>query len=227
MWFVFGYLACGTSTPSVSSTKQEVETKQAEEMSLNIVEAQDEIIENLPPVIEKFEFVEANLFVTSPIEVDVEAHDPEGKIVRDTFIWRINGEKLVAEKGQKLRKTDVHKGDSISVTVVVSDGEIETTQTIATKIQNSAPTWAKDPRNMKDIDGFVVLATDIDGDPITYRVEGQPAGMSISPQGKISYVGSTTEKSGKYTVSVIAEDDDKASITWQFSMEVSAGSQGK
>lgn len=230
MWLMFGYLGCGTSTPSVPSTSPKTTNQEEMLPDVDVVAEQEEQegnIVNLPPVIDKFGFVDPNPSILSTIEVEIDAQDPEGNIVRDSFVWRINGEKLLAEKGQKLRKKDLHKGDSISVTVVVSDGEIETTQTIATKIQNSPPTWARDPRNMKNIDGFTVQATDIDGDPITYRVEGQPVGLSISPQGRISYVGSTTEKGGTYTVSVIAEDDDKANITWQFSMEVSPGSQGK
>ena len=82
-------------------------------------------------------------------------------------------------------------------------------------IGNAPPQWLRDPRNLKKVDGYTVEAVDPDGDPVTYRLEGAPDGMTISTigkAGKISYKGSTTEPGGDYTIKVIAEDSDKALV---------------
>ena len=84
--------------------------------------------------------------------------------------------------------------------------------------------WLRDPRALKQLDGYTVQAMDPDGDPLTYRLQGAPKGMTISNTGQISYKGSTREPGGAYTIAVLAEDPQKAVVQWSFSIQLSPGS---
>ena len=133
--------------------------------------------------------------------------------------WTINGKDLMSEKGRTLRRKNIKKGDEIIATLVVSDGLLKNQQSVKTVVDNAPPQWLKDPRNLTKVDGYTVEAIDPDGDPITYRLEGAPDGMTILTRGNvgtISYKGSTREPGGDYTVRVIAEDSDKALVQWSF-----------
>ena len=136
----------------------------------------------------------------------------------------VNGRSRPAETRDFLRKTSLKKGDEVEVLLSASDGVQSTEKILKTTIVNAPPEWKSDPREMKDINGFIVEAVDPDGDRVTYRLEGAPKGMSISPSGKLSYVGSKDEAGGTYTISVIAEDPDKLQVKWVFSISLSAGS---
>ena len=139
----------------------------------------------------------------------------------------VNGRSRPAETRDFLRKTSLKKGDEVEVVISASDGIQSTEKILKTTIVNAPPEWKSDPRGMKDLNGFVVEAVDPDRDKITYRLEGEPKGMTISPAGKLAYVGSKTEKGGAYTISVIAEDTEKAQVKWVFSISLSAGSAVK
>ena len=125
-------------------------------------------------------------------------------------------------------RKNLKKGDEVEAILVARDSSsneaTEAQSSINTTILNSAPQWVRDPREIKEIEGYTVQAVDPDGDPINYRLTGAPAGMSISQRGRLSYKGSKSEKGGKYTVSIIAEDSDKLNVQWSFAIELSAGS---
>ena len=214
---LIGLLGCSTEEPLTEAPPEPI-------VEPDIEPAIEAEIRNNQPHISLLEFTDRNYQYTDPISISYETFDPDGDSTREEVFWAINGQELIAAKGKTLRRSGLKKGDMVTATVVVTDGKQENQKSIQTTIQNAPPQWLRDPRTISQIDGYQVQATDPDGDPILYRLEGAPDGMSISEKGRISYTGSTEEKGGQYTVRVIAEDPEKANVQWSFSIVLSAGS---
>ena len=220
------FLACAAQEEVQKPPKEEVKRFLHQDPVFEIVE-EEKKEQNLSPVIDSVSFVTENPTVKDQVKVAVVAKDPEGLPLRYDYVWKVNGKSYHSETREFLRKTKVKRGDNIEVTVIATDGVLQSEKSAQTTVGNSSPEWDPDPRNLKDINGFRVNATDPDGDSITYKLEGAPNGMSISPTGTLSYVGSEQEPGGNYTVSVIAEDPQKAQVRWQFAITLSAGSKAK
>ena len=197
------------------------------------VEAVEEVFEepkklNHQPHVVALSFTQDAYIFSDSIEVEYETFDADGDSTREELVWTVNGKDLISEKGRTLRRKNIKKGDEIVATLLVNDGLLKNQQSVKTVIGNAPPQWLRDPRNLTKVDGYTVEAVDPDGDPVTYRLEGAPDGMTISTigkAGKISYKGSTTEPGGDYTIKVIAEDSDKALVQWAFSIQLSPGSE--
>ena len=179
---------------------------------------------NHQPHVVSLSFTQDEYIYSDRIGVEYETFDPDGDPTREELFWSVNGQELISEKGRNLRRKNLKKGDEVAVTLVVKDGVLENQQFIKTVVGNAPPQWLRDPRDLTQVDGYTVEAVDPDGDPLTYRLEGAPNGMSISNTGKISYKGSTTEPGGDYTIRVIAEDSEKALVQWSFAIQLSPGS---
>jgi hypothetical protein len=210
--------SCGPSeVPVVSEpavqVEEEVVAPKVKEASLN-----------QQPQIVSLEFSESVYIQGASVSIDFETFDPDGDNLRDEIFWSVNGRELISQKGKILRVKDLKRGDKVVATLVVRDGDIEAQKKIETTVDNAPPQWESDPRIIREIDGYTVKAIDPDGDSITYRLVGQPEGMSISSGGRLSYKGSETEKGGAYTIRVIAEDPDKALVQWSFGIQLSPGS---
>ena len=218
MWLLF---ACTTQ-----EIKQEAPPKKEEVQE--IVEEEIEEEEILEPLqITSIEFTHPEPKATDPIEVEVKAKRPKSGGLRYEYEWSINGRKQISEKSSALKRAKIKKGDSISVTVTIRNKDRELSKKTEVKILNSPPQWEADPRLVREIDGFKVKAFDPDGDPIKYRLEGQPRGMTISSNGELHYKGSTTEPGGKYNIAVIAEDNERGLVKWDFSISLTPGSDAK
>ena len=204
----------------------------------NIVEApvEEEVLEpeeeapppNAPPVIELAEFVNPKPTAQDKIQVRVEASDPDNERVRLDYEWVVNGKKLPSEHRHTLGDNRVKKGDELILTIIASDGKLESKKQLLLTIENASPFWLEDPRLTSDLNGFQVKAVDPDDEPITYRIAGAPEGMTIDPEkGILGYEGTTTEPGGNYTIDVFAEDPDKLFVKWSFSIQVSPGSEAQ
>ena len=220
MLSVIWMLACG-SEPEVELVDEEVVEEVVPEP-----EAEPEKMNHQPHVV-SLGFEKDTYMYSDTIAIDYETFDPDGDATREEIFWSLNGKELISEKGKTFRRKDIKKGDELTATLVVKDGKLENQQSVKTTIGNAPPQWLRDPRTLTKIDGYTVEAVDPDGDALTYRLTGAPEGMSISERGRISYSGSTTEPGGAYTITVIAEDTEKALVQWSFSIQLSPGSDAK
>ncbi len=206
---------------------------QSEETSAPVIEepVAEEVVEELPepeklnhqPSVVSLEFDKDSYIYSDTIRIEYETFDQDGDAIREEVTWTVNDKELISEKGKTLRRK-VKKGDTVVATLIVKDGTLENQRSVSTTIDNAPPQWLRDPRTISKIDGYTVEAVDPDGDQIAYRLKGAPQGMSISNTGRLSYKGSTKEPGGAYTISVIAEDPDKASVQWSFQIQLSPGS---
>jgi len=158
------------------------------------------------------------------LRVSASPTDPNGSFPLVTYQWAINGTQVLGESGATLSHQRFHRGDVVTSMIIASDGEASSTATTQITIQNAAPTITTRPEYVSTIDGLQMSAKDPDGDPLTWRLEGAPYGMTINPRsGEIAFKGSQVDQGGAFTVSVVVEDSEGASSTWRFSAEVKGG----
>lgn len=218
MWILW---ACTTQ-----EVKQEAPPPKEEIVEVEEIEEEEEIAIK-PLQINSIEFTNPEPKTTDTIEVTVDAEKPESGGLRYSYEWSINGKKQISEKASALKRAKVKKGDKIEVKVTIRNRERELTRAAQVTVVNSPPQWEADPRLVREIDGFTVKAFDPDGDYLQYRLEGQPQGMTISSTGELHYKGSTKEPGGKYDITVIAEDNERANVKWNFSISLTPGSDAK
>ncbi len=183
---------------------------------------------NRAPVILSIELEPAAPRTLDDIEVRVKAEDPDRDYIRYEYTWLVNQQELRGLRQPKLSHTNFAKGDMVQLKVVATDRDLETEGlSPVLVVRNTPPEIVSQAGSLRSIDGYRVQAQDIDGDPLSFRLEGQPDGMSIDgSSGKLSYSGSETAKAGAYQVQVIVEDPDKGSAKWSFGITVAAGSVG-
>ncbi len=141
-----------------------------------------------------------------------------------TYEWAINGTKLISENGPTLSRELFKRGDVVTSAIIASDGQASGRATTEITIRNAAPTITTRPEYVTSVDGLRMTAKDPDGDPLTWRLEGAPYGMTINPRsGEIAFKGAQVDQGGAFTVNVVVEDADGETATWRFSAEVKGG----
>ena len=220
MWWWF--LGCGVSQ---NVEKKEVREELMEDTSLEDALSAEQSPEkmNEAPQIEYFRFTKAKYITGDSIAVEFHGVDPEHSPIQSDIIWKVNESTLLREKNVELQSHKASKGDVVQCFLTLSDGEKQSQKVIQMRVENSHPTWKKDPREFKDIHGHIVEAEDPDGDELHYMLEGGPKGMTINQKGRIEYRPSIYEPGGVYQVSVIAEDPDGALVRWDFGITVEPG----
>ena len=164
--------------------------------------------QNQPPRIVRLYFVPRVFKPGDRYGVEVETEDPEGDPVKVRYTWYVN-DRWVGD-GPRLEEP-VRRGDRIMVHVVPYDGEKQgEAVTLKRTVLNMPPVLTQSME--LDFDGgtylYQVRAEDPDGDPVTYRLEGAPAGMSISrDSGLITWqVPDSVPEQNPPQFTVLAED---------------------
>jgi hypothetical protein len=167
----------------------------------------------------------ARATVLDEIPLLVEADDPDGDALDIEVTWFVDGEDLMGVHGQTLPAGKATKGQVVRAKAVASDGERkDSLESNEITIANAPPEMITQVRDVVRLDAFLMRAKDPDDDPLTWRLEGAPAGLSIDKDGMLHYQGSTSEKGGAYTIRIVADDGDQGTATMEFKIDVSAGS---
>ena len=135
------------------------------------------------PVIQEV-WVEPKLpFANDNLKAQVKSSDLDGDFVYYTFQWEKDGKVIPDEKNQVLERGRFKKGDSIAVTVVPDDREIQggPKKSDPVLISNSPPMiTSSPPTSVKGTTYRVsVKANDPDQDPIVFTLKSGPKGMAI------------------------------------------------
>ncbi len=118
--------------------------------------------------------------------------DPDADPITISYTWHKNGIVLDGQSGKSLPVGSHKKGDTISVTAVISDGmhTVSVDSAIAT-IQDSPPTVSiAAPTAVTYGASFSVAtsASDIDGDSVAYSLLYGPVGMSVDSKGVVTWI---------------------------------------
>ncbi len=163
------------------------------------------------------------------IRLEVAAEDPDGDTLRYQYQWSINGKEMAHLTRDNIPGSSFDRGDVVVCEVTVEDGKggSASRKTAEIEIVNSPPVFQTDPRQVRNLDGLQLQASDPDGDKLTFSMRNAPAGMTIDRErGVIRYRGTTQEKGGHYEVVATVDDGVGGTATWTFALDVSAGSAG-
>ncbi len=206
--------ACRSNTP--------VETTPTPEATPTPQQAAEEV-ENTAPRVTKVTLKPGQPTVRDEIRAVPEARDPDGDYVTFTYRWFVNGRQLLGQISEVLPAGEARHGDTVQVEVVPHDprgneGDPFRSETIT--VRNSPPELLERLSPGMSIDGYRMKVEDPDGDPITFRLENAPPSMHIDPDGTIRWTPSASDKPGLYKVTMVASDDQGASVTVVFPAKV-------
>lgn len=168
------------------------------------------VIGNTPPRIKKVVFRDAAIRAGQPIELQIEAEDPDGDPITYAYRWMRNEEANVIGEGAILPAGSFARGDRIGFMVTPSDGELEGIpyQGSAVEVPNAPPVITSQPpmEFLSTVYRYDVKAMDPDGDPLGYALESSPEGMTIdAATGRLSWP-ITGVAAGGYQVSIVVTD---------------------
>jgi hypothetical protein len=124
-----------------------------------------------------------------------------------------------------IESADLAKGDSwqCRATAYNTEGDTMTVTSAASVIQNSAPVITSNADTTAQTGvayTYTVVASDPDGDSLTYSLDTYPTNMSISTAGVITWTPSETQR-GSFTVVARVTDSSGASVTQSYTLVVS------
>jgi hypothetical protein len=179
---------------------------------------------NSPPVIQEVWIEPKMAYATERLKVNVKSFDRDGDFVYYTYQWGKNGDPLNEERGEYLERGQFKKGDSIVVTVIPDDREVQgrSRKSEPLIISNSPPLIVSSP----SISGggspylYQVRATDPDDDPITFTLKSAPKGMVINRSTGLIRWDIQKEDKGNHLVEIEASDDAGAKSMQRYTLGV-------
>lgn len=179
---------------------------------------------NTPPVIQHASIDIDASTRGSQLVAHVEVADPDHDIFTITYRWTKNEMVIQDGESNRLNVDGLSAKDLIQVEVTASDGAPNGVSSRSGRFQlaNSAPTITSSPP-LTGGDGqyaYLVQATDVDGDPITYALETAPSGMSIdAATGQVRWLVPANLR-GAHRIRVIAQDDRGGIAAQEFDLSL-------
>jgi len=146
------------------------------------------------------------------------------------YEWMVNGREVMGVFGDTLRPDKFKAGDTLAVTVMARDrrGKVDTATVTGIQVSNSTPQIVSNLATMPNLDGYAFEAVDPDGDPVTWRLEGAPPGMTIGERsGRIALDTSKVYKNETYTIEVVAMDPSGGEGRLKFSASLGGAAQAR
>jgi hypothetical protein len=176
------------------------------------------------PVIQEV-WVEPKLaFASDNLKAQIKSFDPDGDFVYYTFQWEKEGRVIPDERDQVLERGRFKKGDSIAVTVIPDDREIqgEPKKSDPVLISNSPPMIISSPPT--SVKGttyeYLVKANDPDQDPVVFTLKSGPKRMAIDKDKGFIRWEIRKEDKGTYSIEIEASDPEGAKSTQRFTLTV-------
>lgn len=152
------------------------------------------------------------------------ASDPDGDELSFEYRWDVNGE-TVDTSGATLAAEHYARGDQVVVTVIASDGEMESEelQSDPIDVANAAPRIVSTPGGFDDEGRFryEVKAEDADGDAsFRYRLLEGPPGMEFDLASGAVEWAPRQDQAGRHPVEIEVKDLHGGRATQSFVMEL-------
>jgi hypothetical protein len=186
----------------------------------------DEAEGNQPPKIRLVQIVPSRITTLTDVRVKTTVEDPESDPIRMEIQWFVNGVKRVRDTKRVLDSSRFRKKDKLTVQVTVTDG----THTLkrmspVVEVENSPPQFAMRTGSLPKLDGFIIRASDPDNDPLVFKLENPPPGLSIDDQGELSFEGSELTEGGTFETRIVVEDDEGLQVIWPLTVTLKAGQE--
>ncbi len=178
------------------------------------------VIKNTPPSITKSQLVPSKPVVSSILRIDIDANDVDNDNISFTYKWSING-KFISE--QSYLETELKRGDKITVEVTPFDGEDSGKSVkLKSKVVNSLPLISENsPAINGKIYTYHLMASDPDGDILTYILKQGPDGMTIDPANGIITWKVQTDNELEHEVKVLVSDNHGGEVLVSFTTRIS------
>ncbi len=179
-----------------------------------------------PPVIRSIRFAPEVPAPGAPLAAVVEAEDPEGDPVTFEYRWRVGDQPIDGIDAARLAGRHVTAGAHILVMVTPRDpylpGETSTSPVVIAA--NLPPTITSSPPERPDgaVYRYQAVATDPDGDALTFVLESGPPGMTIDPaSGRLEWsVPASVAAPFPVLVRLRADDGKGGRAIQQFTVQV-------
>jgi hypothetical protein len=179
---------------------------------------------NSPPVIQEVWIEPKIAYATDRLKVNVKSFDRDGDFIYCTYQWEKNGAVLSEEKGEYLERGRFKKGDSILVTVIPDDREVQgpLKKSEAIIISNSPPLIVSSPAVTVEGSSYLyqVRASDPDDDTITFTLKSAPKGMEIDRNTGLIRWEIPKEDKGNHFVEIEASDDVGAKSIQRYTLGI-------
>ena len=181
-------------------------------------------IQDAPPVVTSVSLTPLDPTIASTMQVSVQASDADGDPVSLTYQWYVNGNSVSDQTGDSFSCASYKHGDMVYVIVTPSDGEKNgvSIASASIAIQDTAPVILSKPPNTMtgSLFTYPVEASDIDNDPLSYKLESAPPGMTINKSGVISWNTAGITSAMDVTVKVIVDDGFGGKANQTFSLRI-------
>ena len=179
---------------------------------------------NTPPVIEEVHIEPKLPYANSDLKAVVKSSDSDGDSINYLYKWEKNGIALSEEDTGILKAIFLKKGDSITVTVIPSDGEISGNprKSEAVLIQNSPPIILSSPPTRLNGNTYIyqVKAEDPDNEPIIFNLRTAPKGMEIDKEAGLIRWEIREEDQGKQSIEIEVSDSKGAKSFQKYTLTI-------
>ncbi len=183
------------------------------------------IVSNSIPEITSIRVAPDPAYTSSNLTVAVEARDQDDDPISFSYKWIKNDGVIPEENSNTLSSSNFVKGDIIRALVTPDDGEAKgsplSSQPIA--IANNPPTITSSPPQSLSEGAYIyqVKASDPDGDPLSFKLNQAPGGMTIDESSGLIQWKPTREDAGSYEIEILARDNDGGQATQKYSLNFS------
>jgi hypothetical protein len=147
------------------------------------------------------------------------------------YQWYVNGEADPFLTEDTLPAGRYARGDTVRFTIVPTDGAADGSvyQSDTLVIPNAPPRLFSQPPAQFEAREYLyqVEARDPDGDPLVYRLEQAPAGMTINPATGVVTWPLTGVRPGDYSLKIVVADSEGAEVYQEFSLALGAPAPAK
>lgn len=186
------------------------------------------LVGNTPPVVKVLTLEPRDVKPGDRVRAVVDLWDADQDEIRHIVKWWRN-DKVVAEGESRNQfvTEQWNRGDVLAVSIVASDKESKGLETFSEPLtlSNSPPQFTTTPSVQVSKEGhfeYSARAVDGEGDPVTYKLEVAPPGMTINEQTGHVQWSTSIDSPGNYHVRVQALDDRGGSSFQEFTLSFPA-----
>ncbi len=188
------------------------------------------IVPNSPPQLIRLTMEPGEPHIGDRVKIEIESKDQDGDAITYAFRWFRNNVPIEGGRGDQasLDTAGFARGDVILVEVTPFDGmdKGRVFRSPPLTIGNSHPTITSQPSGALTNGRFeyAVIASDLEGDPLTYALETAPPGMTINKAtGLVEWQVSPGIK-GRHRIRIAVRDDHDGYGFQEFEVDLGATS---